>query len=204
MILGGKPFLSAVKHITFWNFMKRVPNILTTWCLNKFLKFIITILDAQMKLKMLIVGPRIIKIRSYHQLFLFGTQFVRSNYSKAAIKSYSSENVIKIPKYFLYGSRKGQILYARLRMRNSSLNDHLFHCNLSNTKLCACDQIETTKHYLLECPNYTALRLRTISTLPFQINTDILLYGGELLSDEQNIMMNQQTLTFILESKRFN
>ena len=89
-------------------------------------------------------------------------------------------------------------------MRNSSLNDHLFHCNLSNTNLCACGQIETTKHYLLECPNYTTLRLRTIATLPFQINIDILLYGGELLSDEENILMNQQTLTFILESKRFN
>ena len=76
-------------------------------------------------------------------------QCVRSNYSKAAIKSYLNENVIKIPKYFLYGSRKGQILHARLRMRNSSLNDHLFHCNLSNTKLCACGKIETTKHYLL-------------------------------------------------------
>jgi hypothetical protein len=28
-----------------------------------------------MTLKMLIVGPRIINIRSYHELFLFGTQF---------------------------------------------------------------------------------------------------------------------------------
>ena len=91
-------------------------------------------------------------------------------------------------------------------MRNSSLNDLLFHCNLSNTKLCACGQIETTKHYLLECPHYTALRLRTIATLPFQINIDIhvFLHGRELLSDEENILMNQQTLTFILESKRFN
>ena len=47
-------------------------------------------------------------------------------------------------------------------------------------------------------------QLRTISTLSFQINTGILLYGGELLSDEENILMNRQTLTFILESKRFN
>ena len=72
-------------------------------------------------------------------------QCVRSNYSKAAIKSNLNENVIKIPKYFIYGSRKGQILHAKLRMRNSSLSDHLFHCNLSNTTLCACGQIETTK-----------------------------------------------------------
>jgi uncharacterized cysteine cluster protein YcgN (CxxCxxCC family) len=89
-------------------------------------------------------------------------------------------------------------------MRNSSLNDLLIHCNLLNTKLCACGQIETTKHYLLECPNYTTLRLRTIATLPFQIIIDILLHGGELLSDEEHILRNQQTLTFILESKRFN
>ena len=82
-------------------------------------------------------------------------QCVRSNYSKAAIKSYLNENVITIPKYFLYGSRKGQILHIRLRIRNSCLNDHLFHCNLSNTKLCAWGQIETIKHSLLECPNYT-------------------------------------------------
>jgi hypothetical protein len=40
--------------------------------------------------------------------------------------------------------------------------------------------------------------------MAFQINIDILLYGGELISDEENILMNQQTLTFILDSKRFN
>ena len=41
--------------------------------------------------------------------------------------------------------------------------------------------------------------------MAFQINIDILLhvYGGELLSDDENMLMNQQTLTFILESKRF-
>jgi len=137
---------------------------------------------------MLIVGPRIIKIRSYHQLFLFGTQFHN-------VFDQITQN------YFLYGSysRKGQILHARLRMRNSSLNDLLFHCNLSNTKLCARGQLETTKHYLLEYPHYTALRLRTIAILPFQINIDILLHGGELLSDEEHILSNQQTLTFIIE-----
>jgi hypothetical protein len=40
--------------------------------------------------------------------------------------------------------------------------------------------------------------LRTIATLPFQIIIDILLHGGELLSDEEHILRNQQTLTFIL------
>ena len=76
---GWETLSERRKNIKFGNFMKcfmkRVPNILTKWCLNKFLKFIITILDAQMTLKMLIVGPRIIKIRSYHQLILFGTPF---------------------------------------------------------------------------------------------------------------------------------
>ena len=123
-------------------FMKRVPNILTKWCLNKFLKFIITILDAQMTLKMLLVGPQNVNCRtSYYKksflpsiVSLWNTipQCVRSNYSK----------------YFLYGSysRKRQILHARLRMRNNSLNDLLFHCNLSNTKLC--EQYRSTIHLL--------------------------------------------------------
>jgi hypothetical protein len=31
--------------------------------------------------------------------------------------------------------------------------------------------------------------------MAFQVNIDILLYGGELLSDEENILMNQQALS---------
>ena len=31
--------------------------------------------------------------------------------------------------------------------------------------------------------------------MAFQVNIDILLYGRELLSDEENILMNQQALS---------
>jgi hypothetical protein len=35
-------------------------------------------------------------------------------------------SVTKVPKYYYYGPRLTQILHARLRMRSSSLNEHLY------------------------------------------------------------------------------
>ena len=49
-----------------------------------------------------------------------------------------------IPKYYNIGSRKGQILHARLRMNCSSLKHHLFIKNIEVNSVCECGEIETT------------------------------------------------------------
>ena len=67
--------------------------------------------------------------------------------------------------YFNFGSRKEQIIFARLRLKCSSLKDHLFQKNIIDSGLCTCGKIETTAHYLLHCSNYIFIRNETIQTL---------------------------------------
>jgi hypothetical protein len=45
------------------------------------------------------------------------------------------------------GTRLGQIVYTRLRMNSSSLNEHLFIRNLVDSPNCACGQVESTSHF---------------------------------------------------------
>jgi hypothetical protein len=40
-----------------------------------------------------------------------------------------------VPKYYYYGPRLTQILHARLRMRSSFLNEHLYIKNITKRKL---------------------------------------------------------------------
>ena len=54
-------------------------------------------------------------------------------------------------------SPKGIKLIARLRLGLSHLREHKFRHNFQDTlnPICSCgDDIETTIHYLLHCPNY--------------------------------------------------
>ena len=55
---------------------------------------------------------------------------VRNNSSIFSFKRYLNRNQLKLPKYFQYGTRKEQILVARLRLNCSSLRQHLFSRNL--------------------------------------------------------------------------
>ena len=64
----------------------------------------------------------------------------------------------KVPKYYYYGPRLTQILHARLRMRSSSLNEHLYIKNIIDSPNCFCGEIESTHHYLFKCPKYTRQR----------------------------------------------
>jgi hypothetical protein len=48
--------------------------------------------------------------------------------------------------------------FAHLRMRNSSLNEHLYIKNIINNPKCLCGEIESTYHYSFKCPKYTRQR----------------------------------------------
>ena len=45
---------------------------------------------------------------------------------------------VEVPSYFYVGSRLDQILHARLRMKCSSLKEHLFLKNIEPSPLCVC------------------------------------------------------------------
>ena len=83
---------------------------------------------------------------------------IRNSTSLSSFKRHlnSSRNVS--PKFLFDGKRPGQIYQARLRMRCSSLNAHLFSENITDSPLCFCGAFEDTHHFLLSCTRYTILR----------------------------------------------
>ena len=56
---------------------------------------------------------------------LFKT-FSTARNKRLAIPQHSRVDHDNVPKYYYYGPRLTQILHARLRMRSSSLNEHLY------------------------------------------------------------------------------
>ena len=103
------------------------------------------------------------------------------------------------------GTREGQILHARLQLKNSDLKANLYNINLTESPLCDCGTEETTKHFLLECPNYNEHRNDLYEQLDFiqLLDQETLLNGNAGYSREQNIKIIQATQTYILKSRRF-
>lgn len=130
---------------------------------------------------------------------------VRNAPSLSAFKNTIRGTPTKIPDYYHVGTRLGQILHTRLRLECSSLNDHLFRKNIVASPLCNnCGCVETTYHFLLECPHYSNLRITHFSGLHQNINEHQLLFGIPAETYETNKSIFLQTHKYILESKRFS
>ena len=90
-------------------------------------------------------------------------------------------------------------------MNCSSLNEHLFSRNLVDSPNCVCGRSESISHFLLHCDRYRELRNETLFSLnlPVMLNTDILLFGSDQMTDDQNKQVFIKVQKFILKSKRF-
>ena len=127
--------------------------------------------------------------------------------SQSAFKDKISTKPCVLPPYYHAGSRPGQILHSRLRLNNIGLNDHLFRYGLVDTPSCICGaNIESSRHFLLHCPIYINIRNRTIGQLQlkYNVNYQILLYGSDRFSLNQNEDIFLTVQQFLLESNRFN
>ena len=149
----------------------------------------------------------------YHKSFLPSTirewndlpRTVRDSPSLANFKHQLNSNLIAPPAYYLTGNRSDQINHTRIRTRSSALNQHLFARNIVPSNLCACGGIESSRHYLLECNLYQAIRidmLATISTICIP-SIDILIYGSPDVSINDNTVIFKAVQRFISKSKRF-
>ena len=79
--------------------------------------------------------------------------------SVEAFKNKLNKDVKSPPNYFSMGSRKINIIMAKLRMNCSNLNSHLFRIKVVVNSNCKCGyHDETVFHYLFECPLYTGIR----------------------------------------------
>ena len=116
---------------------------------------------------------------------------VRDSPSLANFKHQLNSNLIAPPSYYLTGNRSDQINHTRIRTHSSALNQHLFAKNIVPSNLCACGGIESSRHYLLECNLYQAIRidmLATISTICIP-SIDILIYGNPDVSINDNTVI---------------
>ena len=115
---------------------------------------------------------------------------------------------------------KGLSYLTQLRVGLSKLNFHKFKHNFRDTINPMCptsDGIEDTKHFLLLCQTFDAQRRDLFAGIvelirPFRQITDLandsliqlLLYGGQDLSNELNRNILELTLRFIHETGRLD
>jgi hypothetical protein len=109
------------------------------------------------------------------------------------------------PKHFNAGTRKGQIKHARLRLRCSKLNTHLYEKNLTDSDLCQCGKSkETVKHFLLECEKYEETRddmYRELDTAKI-MTCEMLLYGSDDLTLTENTYLFETVQRYIIKTER--
>jgi len=79
-------------------------------------------------------------------------------------------------------------------------------CTQKNFPNCPCGGVETTSHYILHCPRFADIRqelILSISNIPVNITINLLLFGTNELTDEQNTLIFVSMQKYIIKSKRF-
>ena len=130
---------------------------------------------------------------------------VRQLNTLSSFKTFLKKDLQSVPTYYYCGSRKAQILHARLRTGCSSLNMDLFHKNITESPLCRCGSIEDTQHYFFHCRLYQGPRNTLLNACTTYQNPSLslLLFGSSTLSLEANIAILEHVHKYILDTKRF-
>ena len=105
----------------------------------------------------------------------------------------------------------------RLRVGLSHLREHKFKYGFQDTlnPLCSCgNDVESTNHFLLHCPQFVNERRNLLSTLSnfncsllentSKVLTQILLFGNTSLSPSDSFNILRAAIDFILSTKRFD
>ena len=110
-------------------------------------------------------------------------------------------------KIFYYGERMMNVLHARMRMGCSPLRSHLcllMHVIDNSNCDCGCE-IESPRHYFLECPIHNGPRnfmIRSIENVT-DCNINTILFGNKKLSYLENKTIFKSVHKFIKDSRRF-
>ena len=103
------------------------------------------------------------------------------------------------PVLYSHGLRTLQIYHTQLRLEWNSLNFH--KKNIIESPLCRCGDVETTKHYFLNCPHYHVPRNQLLNDyLHLPIKT--LLKGDTHLILDENETIFNAVQTFIAHTGR--
>jgi hypothetical protein len=106
---------------------------------------------------------------------------IRSTPTLDSFKIKLKPPLFKPPKYFGEGSRRLNIIHARLRHQCSSLNADLYRINLIENPNCNCGApYEDVIHYFLECPLYQIQRTNLCNDIEnIELNIETILFDNE-------------------------
>ncbi len=121
----------------------------------------------------------------------------------------------KVPSYYYSGKRIPNILHTKLRLGCSDLNADKALIGISNTNECVCGEVETADHFLLQCGRHLVSKIKMLDSITdlidskgladqLDIDINLLLYGSDLLKEEENARIFSFVQLFIIESKRFH
>ncbi len=113
---------------------------------------------------------------------------------------------IAIPKHYYVGSRKANIILARLRMGCSELNDDLYRIGVIDSPACSCGaRKENAFHFFMVCPKYTTIRQQMHSEIikAAKYSIGVILYGDKNKCDKTNNDIVNLVHNFITSSNRF-
>ena len=130
---------------------------------------------------------------------------VRQLNTLSSFKTFLKKDLQSVPTYYYCGSRKAQILHARLRTGCSSLNMDLFYKNISESPLCRCGSIEDTQHYFFHCRFYQGWQhsFECLYYLPEPFPKSPPLWKFNTISLEANIAILEHVHKYILDTKHF-
>ena len=74
-------------------------------------------------------------------------QETRDSVNIASFKRHLNANIVLPPDYYNAGKRLGQIYHTRLRTKCSSLNQHFYPKNITQSPLCICGVFKDSKHF---------------------------------------------------------
>ena len=153
------------------------------------------------------------KSKQYYESFLPSTtrlfnalsDDIKNSPSLTVFKTRLNRNTIKPPAYFYTGSRLGQIYHARLRLKCSSLHQHLFLKKVIDDPLCECVAVENNQHFFFHCHRYRNLRQELFNKISaFCLPTiDVILYGDTDMSVDDNKEIFLAVQDYILKTNRF-
>ena len=103
--------------------------------------------------------------------------YVRNSPSKMAFKRHINNNITNQPNFFFVGKSLGQIYYARLKTKCSSVCENLYSKNILDNPLCTCGAIEDTNHFLLKCNRFSRQTQEMMDTVT---HIHVLLYESQI------------------------
>ena len=119
------------------------------------------------------------------------------------------------PLHFNIGSKRGNILHAKLRMNMTHLNSHLYEVQKTSSPECHCGyRNENLSHFVLYCPSYKNQREELFSSVSqnlqnfrkqsARLKIRTLTHGDPALSSGGSLEVALHVQTFLLNTQRFN